>query len=225
MVFRRRRFVAGRRRRVKRSGLRRGRRLGIYNPMPTFTEVLPLANVSLQPTGVGTSAQALGIWSITPSQIPQIANYAALYNQIKIKKVKIMVIPQYNSYDPSGPSGAAVNPAVSIPRLTYAVNDTSSLIPPTSELDVLTDNGSKTRMLTRPISITFRPVPSLGESISTGGFAAVNQKNRYLTTNASGLSVPHYGVSYSVWRDYEVSDPLSCAAVYARVTFTLRDPK
>lgn len=200
--------------------LQRYRRVGMYNPMPTFTETADFGTFGIAPAGV-----SVGQLQATLSSIPQINQYAALYNCARILKIKFMIVPQFTQYAPD-PSVAATAQSVAVPRFVYSIQDTSSVPPPTNELDVLTDNGCKIRLLNRPFNITCRPAPQLGEAISTGGFAPVTKKKTWLTMNASGLAVPHIGVNYAAVCDsLNTGNPQVLYNVYAKITFQLRDPK
>lgn len=214
-----------RRRRVARGG----RRLPLYAPRsimrsarsssPTFTETYRLPTILQNPgTGIAT-----GIWKVRMADLPQLTDYSALYNQYCIKRVVLTIIPAYNVYDSN--NGPAVTPsAITAPRLVYAINDSAQQAVPGTESDVLTDNGCKIRMLTRPMKIAFKPVAEVALGMSTGGFVSESKRLRWLSfTNSECL---HAGVSYAITQYVNSTadtDPL--CHVYAKVTFGLRDPK
>lgn len=153
-------------------------------------------------------------------------NYAALYNQVKIKRVKLMIIPNYNFESANGTGGGApLAPAVSLTRLAYAINNTSGAVPPGVELDVLEDNGCKIVTMERPRYITFRPVPDLALSNFSSVPVAVSSRNTWVTTNPTGLATVFGGVSYFFTQDYCTNNPPVLFNVYAKITFALRDPK
>lgn len=61
-------------------------------------------------------------------------------------------------------------------RFTYSINDTTNdLATPTSELDVLEDNGVKIRQLTRPLKIVFRPKAVLDSTDPTSSALVASQ--------------------------------------------------
>lgn len=208
-------------RRVGARPLGRARRMGMYNPSPVFTETADFGSFAVQPsTGLFTSQLSCQL-----NSIPQIANYTALYNQARILKVTYLLMPNYNMFT-QGTDVALATLPVSAPRIVYSIQDTSAAPPPVAEIDVLTDNGCKIRQFTKPLKITCRPTPALSEGISTGGFAAVNVKGRFLTLNTNGLTVPHVGVNYAVTQDaWATANPPLQWQVYAKITFQLRDPK
>jgi len=220
------------RRRPRRAARKAPPRLGIwrqrrfaYNPTPTFTETLDFGTFSLN----GTSP-FLGQLYVTPSSIPQLANYQALYNQICIRKVKYYLMPAFTSYQPLADTTSA-NQSVSAPRLTYAIQDTAMVPSPISELDVLTDNGAKIKMFDKPIKITHTPTAWLGEVLSTPSanlFTPVSQKNVWITMGAGavGTSVKHGAINYCVVQDNPaLHNTQTQWAIYAKITFSLRDPK
>lgn len=231
MVFRLARRTRNTRRAGRRSLVRprRAPRLGwrsrmMYNPVPTFTETIDLQPIVMtyQPGGQGF---AKGIFQVQPSQIPQMPNYQALYNQIKIRKVRLIIVPNYNFESLNGVAGASIVPAVTTIRMAYSVNNTSGAVPPTTELDVLNDNGCKIVTINRPKTITFRPVPDLGLTNASSAAVAVSNRNTWLTTSPLGVATVYGGVSYFFTQDYAPNNPPISFNVYAKVTFSLRDPK
>lgn len=186
---------------------------------PTFTETYRLGTVVSNPA----TGNTVGVWKASLLGVPQVADYTALYNQYCIKRVTLHIIPAYNQYD-SENVATTIAPIITAPRLVYAIQDSAQVPTPTSENDVLTDNGCKIRMLTRPVKISFRPVAEMGGSASTGGFVSESKRMRWLST--ANPEVPHTGVSFSITQAIQntaQSDPL--ATVYVKVTFSLRDPK
>lgn len=207
-----------------------GRRIPLYAPVsrlrglksasPTFTETYRLGTVINPAGGTGTVA---GIWKVKMNDLPQLTDYAALYNQYCIKRVTLTIVPSYNVFDSN--NGPAVTPSgVTAPRLVFAINDSAQQPVPVSESDVLTDNGCKIRMLTRPIKISFRPVAEVAMGISTGGFVSESKRLRWLSF--VNPEVLHAGVSYAITQFVNSTvdnDPM--CTVYAKITFGLRDPK
>lgn len=222
-----RRMLRGRVRKVYRArrplALRRARRRGMFNPMPTFTETADFGPGQVSPV----TGNFLGQLTCSLQSIPQVGNYRALYNQARILKATYILIPNYNEFSQGTDVGLTTLP-VSAPRIAWAVQDTANVPTPTSELDVLTDNGSKIRQFVKPIKITCRPVASLSEAIMTGigAYAGTNQKAKWLTFDGSGVAVPHVGVNLCVTQDFHnTANPPIGWHVYAKITFQLRDPK
>lgn len=195
-------------------------RVRAMNPSPTFTETCNLGDVSLSPTGqYGDSL------SVIFNNLPQAGSYAGLYNQYCIRRVVFMLLPNYNSFDQASPVGAnAIAP--SIPRICWSVQNSAyqNVSIPTSENQVLLDNGCKLRNFTTPIRIACRPVAAVALGKTAGGFVAETKRNRWLSTSEGG-DVLHQGVQYYVTQDHPqtATQPISWT-VYAKVTFSLRDP-
>lgn len=191
----------------------------MYNPTPTFTETFKMTTLNGSSTGV-----TAGLLQTCLNYVPQVTDYTALYNQYCIRSVQFILIPAYDQYDSTN---VTTNPAaITAPRLVYAINDSAQQPTPATELDVLTDNGAKIRMMDRPIRIRCRPVAQVGMSASTGGFVSETKKTRWLST--ANPEILHSGVSYAISQTIPSSlvDP-NCpiATLYAKLTFSLRDPK
>lgn len=211
--------------RFVRKGARAAARMRLYNrprfnTTPSFTETFKVSEILSNNTGV-----TAGLLSTSLSQIPQYLDYTALYNQYCIRSVQFIIMPSYDQYDSTN---LPANPAaITAPRLVYAINDSAQQVAPTTELDVLTDNGCKIRMLDKPVRIRCSPVAQVGMSASTGGFVSESKRNRWLST--ANPEIVHTGVSYaisqSVPTDRDDADVPPYATLYAKVTFSLRDPK
>lgn len=197
--------------------MRRGPRR--FNPTPTFTETLRMTTINGSSTG--TTA---GLLQLAMLSVPQYADYFALYNQYCIRSIQFILMPAYDQYDSTN---ITTNPAsITAPRLVYAINDSAQQTVPTSELDVLTDNGCKIRTLDRPVRIRCRPVAQVGMSASTGGFVSETRPGRWLST--TNPEILHSGVSFAITQAVpsSLADPnVPVATLYAKVTFSLKDPK
>lgn len=218
------RRAGGRRRFVKFGAVRRGAmgaaraRMGRrYNPVPTFTETFKMNPVLFNASAPGSSTDLL---QNSLSQIPQVADYLALYNQYCIKRITAIFVPAYNVYDQPA-VGSSVTQA---PRFVYAIQDSAVQAFPTSETDVLQDNGAKIRMFTKPIKVSWTPRPAVADALVTGGFAGVNTRgSKWYTSGNPG--VLHNGLAYSFTNEIPISGNPPIAQVYIKMTFSLRDPK
>jgi len=199
------------------------KRRQMFNKMPTFTETVDFGTNSMPASG-----PFLDQFKCRLNSIPQFANYAALYNQARIIKVQYLIMPAFTQYAPTSDATTATQ-SVSCPRFVYSIQDTANAPPPTSELDVLTDNGCKIKLMNKPIKINTRPVPWLNEGISlpsTNLIAWTNRRRQWLTTDTVGQAVYHGGVNYAITQDVLAhANPQTQWAVYAKITFQLRDPK
>lgn len=200
---------------------------------PTTPGVLSDGVIRIQP---GTQFTA-GKFQVKMIDIPQVQNYANLYQFYKILKVQAIIIPKFSNADPNSAQYNVTLPIATWEncRITYAVNDsTNDLATPTSELDVLEDNGCKIRALTRPIKINFRPKVVLdGTDPTNNGLIAVQNKYRpWIGFGAddgdfSASEAPyHVGVDWVVSCDNtSTTEFLDVADVYYKVTFVCKDPR
>lgn len=155
----------------------------------------------------------------------------------KVLKVQAIVIPKFSNADPNSAQYNNTLPIASWEnvRMVYAINDdTNDLATPTSELDVLEDNGAKIRSLTRPTKITFRPkvVVDPTDPATTLGVATMNKYRPWIgfgpDDNAFSPSrAPyHVGVDWCVSCDNtSTTEFLDVADVYFKVTFVCKDPR
>lgn len=188
------------------------------NPVPTFTETytIPVINT-------GTTGTAAGLLATAMDQIPQWTDYQALYNQYCIRSAQFIIMPEYDQYD-SNNSATATTAAVTAPRLVYAINDSAQQVAPTSEVQVLQDNGAKIRTLDRPIKIRCRPVAQVATTDSNGNPQFETRRSRWLSFQNAGTA--HSGVAWALTQTIPNSVlGLPAMKVYVKVTFSLRDPK
>lgn len=218
----------GGRRRVRRYGGVRGRgrkgammaaraRLGqARNPTFTETYTLPVINT-------GTTGTNAGLLVTAMDQIPQWADYQALYNQYCIKSCTFILMPEYDQYD-SNNAASATAAAVTAPRFVYAINDSAQQVAPTSELQVLQDNGAKIRLLDKPIKIRCRPVAQVATTDSNGNPQFETRRSRWLSFQNVGTA--HSGVAWAITQtNPNTTLALPAVKVYVKLTFSLRDPK
>lgn len=208
----RKRRAAGRRRAA------RSVRKNIKTMSHTFTEVFTTGSI---PVNAG------GTFYTTFSQIPQCAQYATLYKQFCIKKLQVSLMPRLNSFDPNTAGGTGLS--FWAPRIAYSIDDTPNVISPTSELDVLTDNGVKVVSLgNKPIKMTCYPKPSIGSTTVDGSTVATRQRKlvwfnqRNTEVGNDGWSVPHGSIRYWISANPLLSDYQF--DVYYKITFAVRDP-
>lgn len=219
----------GRRLRVGRFGAIARRRIA-FNPTPMFVEtysggVLPVRNV------------APGQFTVRISDIPQIADYVALYNQYRINWVRVMLIPDYNtaSADVNATQynlGVAGTSGFGMARIAWAINDTPNLPDPVDEAQVLSDNGAKVKAIGTKWSVSFKPRPDKFTGTATGdaGVAVREKFNQWLSfASLSGNNPVHRGVSFCVTAPNATpagQDPVFLNYnIYYKVSFSLRDPK
>lgn len=188
---------------------------------PTFTETFWYGNA------VGNTG---GVFSTSIAQVPQVADYAALYRQYRINWVKVMLLPDLaaTSIDVNTmyQNNAGALASAGLGRIAYAINDTPALPVPLAEQDVLQDNGAKVVPLRSKWSVSYKPVVTQFTSDAAGGAGvALRSRNRpFLSFDLHGADPLHYGVSY--WISHYVGNPAAQTwRVYMKVNFSLRDPK
>lgn len=188
--------------------------------------------------------------SVSFSSIPQHEAYGVLWRQFCIRKLQIVIIPEWNSYDANQASynaspsldlsgglmnlalGGAIAPAFGSPRLAYAPVFTANAGNPANEISVLSNNRAKLITLGRGIvKINCRPVAALGQTNLNAALLeseAVSKRNQWLSCG-SGDNVLHRGIQVycSQYNSGAVSptDNRPIARIYYKVTFSLRDPK
>lgn len=192
-----------RRRRV----MRPRRRFGIarsvrYNKVPSFVETFAGGALPTQNAG--------GVLTAAFNAMPQWQQYAELYNQYRINWFKVILIPDYNSFQPAVGSPNA-------PRLVYAQTSVSNPVAPANEAQVLTDNGCRIRTLTRPVTITCKPVPYLQQSVGPA-FVSVSKHGQWIST--AEPAVAHGGIAY--WIQGAGAADMVCR-VYYKMSISLKD--
>lgn len=220
-AYRRFRLVRG-----YRAGVRKGRAIrrtvGLGNPTPTFVETY--AGGMIAPN-VGQCAR------VRITDIPQIAQYAALYKQYRINWVKLMLLPQFDSTSADA-NAANYNNSVPVPlsgmaRIAYAIQDSPDVGLPANENEVLEMNGAKVKALGSKFSVSFKPVPDTIVGTSATNQIYTRQKFRQwfnFDLVTTGNNPAHGAVPF--W----ITQLVTAGAfvgynVYFKVSFTLRDPQ
>jgi len=111
-------------------------------------------------------------------------------------------------------------------RFVWAVNDYPGVTAPTTELDVLKDNGCKIRPVKEMLRLSCKPVPLYEDA---NGILTTLKKNwiNFQTGPSAPADPKHFGISY--W----YTQPLLGATaqtnndlqVYVKLTFQLADPR
>lgn len=205
---------------------RPGRRLGMRtaNPQPTFVETFRLQDVINV-----TAAPYLDAWKVRISDIPQIADYTALYNQYRINWVQHMLIPAYNSEEANqagANQGSGVLGYIGQPRIAYAIQDSPNVQPPATEQEVLEDNGCKIKTIHNVFKVSHKPVPDVAVFSNAAGqtvYTKQKYKQFFNFTAVPANNPLHGAVQVAITSPgFNSSHPM---AHYVKVSFTLRDPK
>lgn len=185
------------------------------------------------PTALGTVG---GLLTVAFNSLPQASSYAALYRRFRIRKCVWTLLPRYTGADlgTSQYNAIVVGSTLagwSAGRLVYSIDDTPGLQPPTSELDVLSANGSKIAMGMKKIVISHRPKPLVASYSGVLGAAMTFKTNPWLNTDApgngnSGTAVAHYGIRHFFTQPVYATSPQPWAQydIFCKVTVELADP-
>ncbi len=194
------------------------------NPQPIFTEsYLRLADGSALPYTLAPNAG--GVLTVNMDNLPQLAQYSALYQKYRILKAKFICIPTWNTASADANSeipGVGVQNQVGLSRVVYAVNDSPNLVIPVNETEVLTDNGCKIACGSPKLVMSCRPTPQTEDSVGN----RFTMRGRYLNFESAG-NAPHFGIT---WFHTQPVFPVGAGfgtpyLVYVKLTFQLADPR
>lgn len=197
------------------------RRLIVLNPKPVFTETFKISDIA---------PNSGGIMTFNMDDVPQLSQYNNLYTKYRILKAVATLLPNYDGQDQNSAQyniGVANAYASGMSRIVFAVQDSAASLAPTSEADVLKDNGCKIRPFSNKqiVKMSCRPVPLA----TSAGAIVVEQKRKFLTFDPAGGTgnAKHYGITY--WHTQPVLGQTPTAvnslAVYVKLTFQLADPR
>lgn len=160
------------------------------------------------------------------SDIAQVAQYQQLYQKYRILKARCTLLPQYTNQDQNSASyNASVNVyAHGMGRFVWAQNDSPNLPAPTSEGDVLKDNGCKIVPVRSKVLMGCKPVPGTKDAVGV----EMTFKNKFINfTPTPGGNIDHFGITWwytqpSVGTTSLTNNELWC---YVKLTFQLSDPR
>lgn len=208
------------------AGLRARGRMRPMGPT-TFVETYTPQQGNVIPSNAG------GNFAVRISDIPQIAQYQALYRQYRINWVKVILVPEFAGTGVDINQAYANNAAglltAGLARIAWVKNTTPAVANPLNEQEVLEDNGCKVRPLRSMWSASFRPVTDKYTGDAAGGAGvAVREKFRGFLSFADpllpGNNPLHYGISY--WISHQNAAPAAQTyKIYYKVSFSLRDPQ
>lgn len=229
--------------RARRKAPRRARKAKMYRSMVSKNTTTRLVASELlysgpitAPVSVGADPGVGGVFLVSASLIPQYPSYANLYRQFCIKSFTVHLIPRYNSFDPNSQIFNTSQPSVGNscdPQFCYSVNETGALTAPTSQLNVLSDNGCRISSCTRKITIRVnRPCPDIAVSslgVTGTPYSLNNRKPVWFNTGANNQggaasTMAHYGVSWWLRSPATLVNPLIVFDAYYTITAAFRDP-
>lgn len=180
-----------------------------------------------------------GLFQTRFNDLPQAPSYSKLWNEFCIKKFVVTLVPYLGGVDANQAlANANATPAIPVRytgRLLTSNMDVPQQNAPTSEVDMLIDNGVKIHVNSsgRAIKLVCYPKPDF-EAVDTGilnTYVGVRQKGlQWLnTTNASvnydGQNVLYNGIRW--WLNVPTAPSGAQVAyydVYYKVTFGMRSP-
>lgn len=192
-------------------------RKGANSAQRIFTEVLDAGQLN---------ANTGGIFAPAINSIPQIVNYTTLYTEYCIKKIEVLLVPLFGA---SEENQALYNSAVGIPnvgtsRITFAVQESTDISAPTTELDVLQMNGCKIRTMDKVVRLySNRPVAALSQGAPGGFTEYAHTKTPVWLALSSPQVVPHMGLKYWISAYPGAVGPV--VQCYYKLTFAVRDPR
>jgi len=226
MPARRYRKKSGRPIRRRRVNRRANRARGMFNPQPVFTETFRIPGNDPLAPAYRLASNTGGVMSVKISDMPQLAQYSALYQKYKILKAVFICLPQFNT-ESSDINAAGYNASLGLgnwgmARIVTAINDSPDAALPASENDVLEDNGCRITSGKPKLVFSCRPVP---DTLDANG-NRMTFRGKYLNFNSTGTDITHYGIRW--W--YTLPNPGGNIQevpyfVYCKLTFQLSDPR
>jgi len=198
-----------------------------FNPRPIFTETYRMGTADPLRPYYQLDSNAGGILTANIGQMPQLAQYSALYTKYKILRVRFILLPQYNTEASDG-NAAIFNQSTPISnfgmgRIVTAVNNSPQQINPINENDVLEDNGCLIHSGKSKIVLGCKPVPNLLDANNV----ALSERNKFINfNNPVAPEVDHYGIRWWYTLPTSTTNPVNIPYfVYCKLTFQLSDPR
>ena len=191
---------------------------------PVFTETFLHSRLGMT---TGSPFFAGTVLGVTMDSLPQLSQYANLYQRYKILRASWTLIPDATSYDLATTIGTGFA-VYTNSRCVYAINDTAPALHtgpvlPGSEQDILQDNGCKIRSGNKVIKFSNRPVAQVQDQYNV----SLNLRKQFISF-AAGPNTTHWGVSigFTTTGVYTTPPPvLPTWSVYCKLTFQVADPR
>lgn len=189
-----------------------------YNPLPTFVETFQIRNAT------SVNANAGGNFQCRITDIPQVAQYANLYNMYKVNWIKVILTPRYNSVDAS--AWLSTGRGNQLPIMYSAIQDTPFAPNPATVADVLQMNGARIKPIVTTWSKSFKPTAAVQESTGAGTTVNKREVKQWYSFDmvTTGNNPIFQGISYFIACAVQGSDT-PAFDVHYKVSFSLRDPK
>lgn len=126
-------------------------------------------------------------YGFTFDQLQNFSEFSALFDEYRIKGVKLTFVPSWNSGE------IFQAPGYLMPNIHTAIdlNDSTAVAP----LDLMEYDTYRMRQLSGPVSVFVRPcaLADIGSLSIRGNFG-----RKFIKLDAGGMSVTHYGIKASV---------------------------
>lgn len=161
-------------------------RMGLVMDQLITTRMYRIPNLSV------TAASFSGAYDFRLNNLPNFAEFAALFDVYKIWKVDVMFIPKYNTSDfATGGSGYG------LPTI-YVAEDRSDAVAPASVNEIMEYNSVRSQRFDRTLKYTCWPtLPGIsGSGATTGIIISDRQKDLFLRT--SEANVQYCGIKWAL---------------------------
>lgn len=212
----------------KRRQIKMNIRRRVFNPMPTFTETFALPRDNLVIPAGGSLGK---VFKISMSDVPQHPQYMNLYTQYKINWVKVMLVPSFNTQAADANGTPLLAGQIGMARIVYSIQDSPNEVTPTTEAEVLADNGAKIKSFGTKWSCSFKPVPDVALTVlnSTGVIPTKIRKSQWFNYDDTTVANnPDHGAvtTFITVPGLAGTEGKSMSyTCYYKVNFSLRDPK
>lgn len=174
-----------------------------------------------QTVSLDSGFQQFDVGGTTLTNLTNLAEYQALFDEYKLSAYKVTLIPKFVDY--AQQQGIAYNSTALVPYICIVKDPQSKLVPTgvwsATTLNTLLENGGKIYRADRPINIYMRP--KVTEQYGSGADRYVSPKFTDLSS-AAGTSMPHRGFHMFVFVGTWVSAQMANLAWDVRTTYYLK---
>lgn len=170
-----------------------------------------------------STASVTGFWNVLQmsfNQIPNSTDYADLFQEYKINRIKVTFVPCYTGSDQTGVAAGA-----SVPMLHYKVETPQFLTPAgaynNSTLNAYMDTGPTSKLFDKPISVYFEPtIPT-----DVNNTVVETQGPSWIRTTVGGTAILHNGLSFFInFNSFSSPSATFTTDVYYEFYFQTRNP-
>jgi len=166
----------------------------LVNAGASPNQLLTIANASASQFVGANSAQFGGSLQFMLSHLANVSEIVNLYDNYRIKKVVVQVIPSFNSSEliqaVAGPAG--------IPCMHYAVDSDDATVP-ANRTSIMENSYCRTVRLDAPFNIVIVPRAQNVVATSGGGSVAGGMLPANTWLDTASQNIPHYGLKF--WID------------------------